>query len=527
MLLVSSMIGWGCSDATSGPQPESANELPNADKTAEQSIDGGSIDRQNTAVVGMQVGRSMCTGTLIAKNLVLTARHCVSELSSTRVACGSSTFQGKKSKGNIGVTTDTRIDRNASFYGVERIHVPSGNDVCGKDIALLRLRSNVPSSEATPRKPRLQSDVSRATDYTAIGYGDTGDSSGRAGVRRILENRDVRALGPASRSGQTLLAAEDFAGSGGTCRGDSGGGAYDSQGRVAGVLSRGGNTRENKCASSIYTDVYDWRQWIQKKAGEAAQSGGYPAPSWTDGPEDSDDDGVPDESDNCPNTSNSDQKDIDGDGQGDACDSDIDADGVDNGNDNCPKVSNPGQQDLDNDGRGDACDEDIDGDGVENNSDNCTKTPNPDQTITHGDGDGDACDPDDDGDGIDDDQDNCPKMENPDQTDSDNDGVGDACNADDSNDGDNDNDGGNNDGGNNDGSDNDGDGTNDGSSSGDSGDDDTVVVVDKQNQSQQTDHSPSHACSASTTGSTRPVDLAGSLLLALLVFGSSRLRRWG
>jgi len=45
------------------------------------------------------------------------------------------------------------------------------------------------------------------------------------------------------------------------------------------------------------------------------------------------------------------------------CNPDIDGDTVPNSSDNCPSVSNPTQQDLDGDGQGNACDLDIDGDG--------------------------------------------------------------------------------------------------------------------------------------------------------------------
>lgn len=69
-------------------------------------------------------------------------------------------------------------------------------------------------------------------------------------------------------------------------------------------------------------------------------------------PPDSDEDGIPNDEDNCPNIPN-DQTDTDGDGVGNECD-------------NCPAVSNPTQADSDGDGIGDACEAvsgDVDGDG--------------------------------------------------------------------------------------------------------------------------------------------------------------------
>ncbi len=61
--------------------------------------------------------------------------------------------------------------------------------------------------------------------------------------------------------------------------------------------------------------------------------------------------------------------------------------------DNCPNVANNGQADLDGDGEGDACDNDIDGDGDLNISDNCPLIVNSDQADADGDGVGDVCDP--------------------------------------------------------------------------------------------------------------------------------------
>ena len=159
---------------------------------------------------------------------------------------------------------------------------------------------------------------------------------------------------------------------------------------------------------------------------------------------DSDTDGVPDVSDNCPTISNPNQEDSDADGRGNACDNcptvantnqaDGDSDGVGNACDNCPSTCNSQQLDADHDGIGDVCDPtpgcggcgqpaceqqcssgDSDGDGIPDASDNCPTVPNPGQEdTTDGDGVGNACD-------------NCPTVSNPNQADTDSDGFGDAC----------------------------------------------------------------------------------------------------
>jgi len=94
-----------------------------------------------------------------------------------------------------------------------------------------------------------------------------------------------------------------------------------------------------------------------------------------------------------------DQPDTDGDGLPDPCDDDDDDDTIPDESDNCPLVSNTDQTDTDEDTVGDACD-------------NCPDIANTDQTDSDGDGIGDACDDDDDNDTIPDESDNCPSVAN-------------------------------------------------------------------------------------------------------------------
>ncbi len=88
-----------------------------------------------------------------------------------------------------------------------------------------------------------------------------------------------------------------------------------------------------------------------------------PETDTTDENLDSDNDGLPDESDNCRDISNSDQTDTDNDGLGNDCDpdcsGDTESDSVCDEVDNCPADVNADQKDTDADGKGDVCDFDA------------------------------------------------------------------------------------------------------------------------------------------------------------------------
>lgn len=292
-----------------------------------QGIQGGQVDDERTFVVGIALqtgqGTFICSGSLIAPNLVLTAQHCVAQLASPQVICGRSPFGPIYPANQFSVTTNTQIDFNGGI-GVREVRaaVPGG-DTCGNDIAVLILDRNLTPQQATPIEPRLDDFPAPGTRFTAVGYGHTGNGQG-SGTRRFVGNRQVLCAGPNCGGNQGITTTE-LVGDSGTCQGDSGGPPLDEQNRVMGALSRGGPN----CSNPVYAATGAWKDWLQDMGERAAELGGYAPPDWVGGappPPDGDGDGVPDADDNCPGTANPDQADLDADGQGDACDGSLDRD---------------------------------------------------------------------------------------------------------------------------------------------------------------------------------------------------------
>ena len=225
------------------------------------------------------VSFSLCSGTLIAPNLLLTAQHCVAELEEEFILCLGESFGDMFPTNRMVATNVPAISGSiaqSQVFGVSRVLIPEeSREICGYDIALVELSRNVPDTVARPIAPRLDVPPAAQEPYTAVGYGDTGDGEGMEGTRRYRGELSIRCFGPDCPSVLRLTDTE-IEGDRGTCSGDSGGPMLDEDGLVLGALSRGAIG----CSTSTWAAVYPWADWIRGHAADAADNGGYEPAAW-------------------------------------------------------------------------------------------------------------------------------------------------------------------------------------------------------------------------------------------------------
>ncbi|MDF2694053.1 MAG: hypothetical protein K0S65_2436, partial [Labilithrix sp.] len=266
LALTSSMV-MGCAAETDGDSGVATNVTLGSETTifgGEGDDDGGAISSVVALKVGMGGTYELCSGALVAPNVVLTARHCVANSITTTVSCdekGHSTngrhVDGEQEPGAVAIYTGAspKFAQQPQAVG-KAIVAPKSDYLCDTDIALVVLDRAIANVE--PVAVRLGAGVSAGETVRSVGYGQN-DKSMPLGTRFRKAGVPVLAMGSGVSESRTALGSHEFEVGRSICQGDSGGPALsEDTGAVIGVVSRGGDCDDD--FGHIYTTTAGWTQ---------------------------------------------------------------------------------------------------------------------------------------------------------------------------------------------------------------------------------------------------------------------------
>jgi MYXO-CTERM domain-containing protein len=284
-LLVSALV-VGCSvDAAQNAQKGEATA-----SSTSNIVGGKKSGAAEDGVVLIVNGDESCSGSLIAPNLVLTARHCVAEPNNGPTECVDygPTVDAGQMQFFVGADLNPSATQNLDPDAVgTAITVPTTSNMCGFDIALIQLDRDLTQAGAKIVPVRF-SPLADNEPTIAVGYGVDGQNNERPA--RMQRATTVLGVGPksinyATQNGDSVpydIPKGDVVTGESTCYGDSGGPLLDQQGNLVAVTSRGidapdDGTHGNGCVD--LPSVYAGARFNEQQIREAAKAAGHELPA--------------------------------------------------------------------------------------------------------------------------------------------------------------------------------------------------------------------------------------------------------
>jgi len=213
-------------------------------------------------------GGSLCTGSLIRKDMVVTAAHCIQPGGPKPVV-----IFGDDMRSPVAIRRESQ-----SIAVNPKWQTNAGRGMDQGDIALIKMRGDAPKGYSRVPSIASESDIDSVKSVTIAGYG-VSNALTHEGAGR-LRRADVGMADVRKGASEMIL---DQRHGRGACHGDSGGPAFVKKGgriALAGVTNRSyPNSAPDDCAhQSVYTKVPAYRNWI--RSSEKKMDSATPVPEY-------------------------------------------------------------------------------------------------------------------------------------------------------------------------------------------------------------------------------------------------------